>query len=99
VPPRKRIELSDEVREALRGRLSVAKDVKDQAEESFYIEVFLMFKAGLTFDEITSELRASVGAVSDWKKKGEGAYNRRESARDRQPGEDPLRSAEREPVG
>ncbi|WP_327719912.1 hypothetical protein OG381_34555 [Streptomyces sp. NBC_00490] len=90
--------MSDEVRDALRARLTRAKETKDRAEEDFYIDVYLMFQAGLTFDEITRELGASVGAVNDWKKKGEEASRRRESARGHRPDQDPVRSGERESV-
>jgi DNA-binding transcriptional regulator YiaG len=99
VPPRKKIQLSDDVREAFKGRLTHSKEIADRAEEDFHIEVFLMNKSGLTFEEIATQLNTRTSTVSDWKKKGEEAFGRRESARDQQPGEDPVRSGELEPLG
>lgn len=99
MPPRKKIQLSDDVREAFKGRLTHSKEIADRAEEDFHIEVFLMNKSGLTFGEIALQLNTRTSTVSDWKKKGEEAFERRESARSRQLGEDPVRSGERQPVG
>lgn len=94
MPPRKKITLPDEVRDALKGRLSESKDVADRAEESFHIDVYLMNRAGLTFEEIATQLGTRTSTVSDWKRKGEEAYRRRESARSESAGEDPVRSGE-----
>lgn len=100
MPPRNRkTVLPDEVREAFKERLTQSRESKDRAEEDFYVDVYLMNKAGLTFDEIAAQLRTSSSTVDGWKKKGEEAYRRRESTRDRQLGEDPFRSGQREPVG
>ena len=94
MPPRKRVTLSDEVREAFKARLSHSKQSADRAEEDFHIDVYLMNRSGLTFEEIAQEIRTRTSTVSDWKKKGEEAYLRRESARDHPAGNDPVRPGE-----
>ena len=99
MPPRKKITLPDEVREALKGRLSQSKAIAARAEEDFHVDVYLMNQAGLTFDEIATQLGTRTSTVSDWKRKGEEAYRRRESARSEPAGEDPVRSGELEPLG
>jgi transposase len=96
--------LSDDAREAFKAQLADAKRVADQQMENFHIQVYLMNRSGLTFDEIAAVFDTRSSTVTDWKRKGEEALERRErekreSARDQQLGEDPLRSGEREPVG
>lgn len=95
MPPRARkIQLSDEVRTAFKRRLNHVKAVADRAEQDFHVEVYLMWQSGLTFDEIAETLGTRSSTVSDWKRKGEEVYNRRESARDQQSGGDPDRPSE-----
>lgn len=99
MPPKKKVQLSDDVRAAFKAQLADAKRVSDQATENFYVQVYLMNRSGLTFSEIAEIFETRTSTVSDWKRKGEEAYGRRESARDQQFGEDPLRSGELEPLG
>jgi DNA-directed RNA polymerase specialized sigma24 family protein len=91
--------LSEDVRAAFKAQLADAKRVADQQVENFHVQVYLMNRSGLTFDEIAEIFGTRSSTVTDWKRKGEEAYKRRESARDRQLGEDPVRPGEREPVG
>jgi DNA-directed RNA polymerase specialized sigma24 family protein len=99
VPPKKKVQLSDDVRDAFKRQLADAKRVSDQATENFYVQVYLMNLSGLTFQEIAEIFGTRTSTVSDWKRKGEEAYAARESARSQEPGEDPLRPAEPLPLG
>jgi DNA-binding MarR family transcriptional regulator len=93
MPPRaKKVALSDDVRSAFKQQLVESKRQADQQQESFHVTVYLMWKSGLTFDEIAEELGTRSSTVSDWKKKGEEAHGRREQARSGPAGEDPDRS-------
>lgn len=94
MPPRKRVELSDDVRTAFKAQLADAKRAADLQLENFHIQVYLMNRSGLTFDEIAAVFGTRSSTVTDWRRKGEEAYKRRESARDQRPGGDPVRPGE-----
>ncbi|MFG3509627.1 hypothetical protein ACGF5F_29465 [Streptomyces sp. NPDC047821] len=94
MPPKKRIELSDEVRAAFTERLQHSKACADRGVEDFLIDVYLMNKAGMTIAEIGVSLGTKTSTVGDWKRKGEEAYTRREQERSGRPGGDPDRSGE-----
>lgn len=92
MPPRKKITLPDDVREALGERLRESKDASERSRENFLIDVYLMNKAGMTEKEIADLLKASPATVNDWKRKGE-------EARARRSGVDPDRPRELIPHG
>lgn len=96
--PPKKVALSDEVRVAFKAQLAEAKRVADQSMETFHIQVYLMNRSGLTFDEIADIFGTKSSTVSGWKAKGEEAYRRGESTRDRSAGQDSDRPGQRIPV-
>jgi DNA-directed RNA polymerase specialized sigma24 family protein len=77
MPPKRRPAVSDELKAVLQQRLAHVKAMSDRAVEDFHIEVYLMNKAGLTFDDIAAVFGTRSSTVTDWKKKGEEASQRR----------------------
>ena len=99
MPPRKKIDLPDHVRDAVVGdvRLSLKQSV--DADENFKIRIYLAIEQGLTTREIADELGIGQTSVSKYANQGKEAYERREQARSNRPGEDPVRSSERAEIG
>lgn len=89
MPPKRKITLSDEVREALLGRLEQSRETSDRAREAFFVDVYLMNRAGLTEKEEAERLGVSSATVNDWKRRGEEAWRRREEDGSRRLGIDP----------
>jgi DNA-directed RNA polymerase specialized sigma24 family protein len=77
MPARRRAALPDDLKAALKLRLAHIKAMSDRAVEDFHIEVYLMNRSGLTFEDIAEVFATSSSTVSDWKKKGDEAYQRR----------------------
>lgn len=92
MPPKRRITLPDDVRDALSERLRESKEASERTRESFFVDVYLMNRAGMTEKEIAEVLGVSPATVNDWKRKGEEARNRRS-------GVDPDRSGELTALG
>jgi IS30 family transposase len=77
-----------------------------EADEKSKIRIFLALEQGVTTREIEDQLHVPQQTVSRWGRQGREALERRaaerrarESARDQQSGEDPLRRGELEPLG
>lgn len=87
MPPKNRITLPDDVREAFRERLVHSKKISDRTVEDFYIDVYLMNRSGMTLAEIAEVLGESSSTIGDWKKKGEQARDRRNRESLERPGE------------
>lgn len=84
--------MPDDVRDALSERLRESKEASERTRESFFVDVYLMNRAGMTEKEIAEVLGVSPATVNDWKRKGEEARNRRS-------GVDPDRSGELTALG
>jgi transcriptional antiterminator len=107
VPPKKRIDLPDHVRAAVLSDVALSHQQAEAADENSKIRIFLATEQGLDTYELAEELGVSQSVISNWRRKGKELYELRrkgqgpdrESAGDQSAGQDPLRSAEREPVG
>jgi transposase-like protein len=87
------------VRAAVLADVELTHQQAIQAEENDKIRIYLASEQGLTTYDMAQRLGVSQSVVSNWRRQGEEAYKRRESARDHQAGSDPVRSGEREPNG
>lgn len=93
MPPKKRIELPEEVREALLDEVSLTYEVAQQATETSKIRMYLAIQQGLTTREIADQLNArsvkpvSQSTISNWSREGEQARKRRDRERAERPGE------------
>lgn len=100
MPPKKRIELPDHVREAVLGDVYHSCDVWSRAEEDFKIRVYYAVEQGVTQGEIGDRLRLSQAVVSKYARQGKEILAERERRRrlesegDLRSGEDPFRSGE-----
>ena len=106
MPPKKKVDLPDHVRAAVLADVALTHQQALDAEERDKIRIYLALEQGVTTREIEEELRVPQATVSRWSRQGKEAWERREqgkeareSARDRQPGEDPVRSGEPVPLG
>lgn len=77
MPPRKRIELSQDVREALEEDLKLSYEAYCRTEEDFKIKLALANRAGLTIQDLSDAIDVGKSTVGDWKRQGEEARNRR----------------------
>lgn len=98
MPPKKRVDLPDHVRAAVLADVALSHQQAIQAEENDKIRIYLATEQGLDTYEIAEQLGVSQSSVSKWSRQGKEAYARRESARGRRLGEDPLRPAQLEPL-
>lgn len=87
MPPRKRIELSQDVREALEEDLALSYDAYQRAGEEFKMKVAVLNRAGLTVQDISDVIGVGKSTVGDWKRQGEEARDRRRGIRAGGPGE------------
>ncbi|MBA2951409.1 transposase [Streptomyces himalayensis] len=94
MPPRKKIDLPDHVRDAVLADVKMDYEQAINADERSKIRIYLATEQGLSTYELAEELSVSQSVISNWKRQGEEAYKRREQARDQQLGEDPLRPGE-----
>jgi hypothetical protein len=104
VPPKKKVDLPDHVRAAALAEAELSYRDTLSSEERFKVQLYLKVQQGLTTYELAEHfqgrgLQVSQPTIARWVNYGEEVYNRRESARDQQPGEDPVRSGERAAVG
>lgn len=99
MPPKKKVDLPDHVRAAVLADVELTHQQAVQAEQTDKIRVYLAIEQGLTTYELAERLGVSQSVVSNWRRQGEEAYKRRESARDQPAGQDPDRSSERTPLG
>lgn len=103
MPPRKRVDLPDHVREAVLSDVAITHQQALDADERDKIRIYLATEQGLTTDEIAEELKAagweiSQQSVSRYARAGKEALERRQQARSQRAEPDPDRSGEREPV-
>lgn len=104
MPPRKKIDLPDHVRAALLADVALTHQQALDADERDKIRIHLALEQGITTRELEEHLGIPQPTISRWGRLGKEAmehrkeYARRESARDQQPGEDPLRPGELEPL-
>jgi transposase len=87
VPPRKRIDLSADVREALEEDLALSYEAYQRNAEEFKMKLAVLNTAGLTVQEISDVIGVGKSTVGDWKRQGEEARNRRRGIRPGGPGE------------
>jgi transposase-like protein len=87
------------VRDALLAEAKLTHQLAEQAADTEKVRIYLAVEQGVTTYELAQELGMSQSVVSNWRRQGEEAYKRRESARSQPPGQDLDRSAEREPLG
>lgn len=99
MPPKKKVDLPDHVRAAVIGEVKLGYEAAADAEERSKIRIYLATEQGLSTYELAESLGVSQAVVSKWSRQGKEAYERRESARDHQLGEDPVRSGELVPNG
>jgi Trp operon repressor len=99
VPPKKKVELPDHVRAAVLADVALTHQQALDADERDKIRIYLALEQGVTTRELEESLGVPQATISRWGRHGKEAFEARESARDQQLGEDPLRSGEREPVG
>lgn len=94
MPPKKRITLSESVREALINDVALTHQAAIEADERDKIRIYLAVEQGLTTGELAEGMGVSQSAVSNWRRQGEEAFKRREEARNRRGSVDTGRSAE-----
>lgn len=94
VPPKRKINLPDHVREAVLGDVALTHQAAIEAEERDKIRIYLAVEQGLTTQELADRLLVSQSVVSKWRRQGEEAYLSREAARSLRLGEDPDRPGE-----
>jgi hypothetical protein len=104
VPPKKKVDLPDHVRAAALAEAELSYRDTLGAEERFKVQLYLKVQQGLTTYELAEYfqsrgLQVSQPTIARWANYGEEAYKRRESARDQQSGQDPVRPGQREPIG
>lgn len=106
MPPKKRVTLPDHVRAAVLADVALSHKTAQDADENSKIRLYLATEQGLDTYELAEELGISQTSVSKYARLGREALERRkrerearESARDQQPGEDPLRPGELESIG
>ena len=87
VPPKKRVELPDHVREAVLDDIALSQQEAAAAEERLRIRVHLAVQQGLTTYEIAERLGIAQQSVSRWSKQGEEARSRRFGEGASRPGE------------
>ncbi|MGW2513626.1 helix-turn-helix domain-containing protein [Streptomyces scopuliridis] len=87
MPPKKKVDLPDHVREAVLDDVALSHQEAIDAEERDKIRIFLATEQGLSTYEIATKLGVSQQVVSKWSRQGEEARNRRR-------GGDPHRSGE-----
>lgn len=98
MPPKKRVELPDHVRNAVLGDVLLGYEAAADAEERSKIRIYLATEQGLSTYEIAERLNVSQAVVSKWSRQGKEAYERREQG-SHSAGEDPVRPGELEPLG
>ncbi|MGW2169119.1 hypothetical protein ACWC1C_01145 [Streptomyces sp. NPDC001705] len=98
--------MPDHVRAAVLTDIALTHQHALDADEARKIRIFLATEQGLDTYEIAETLALSQSVVSKYARQGREAQMRRDQERraresegGRQPGEDPVRSGEREPVG
>ena len=94
MPPKKRVDLPDHVREAVLGDVGLSYQSALDAEENSRIRIYLATEQGLTTQEIANQLGISQTSASKYAREGKEAYLRREQARNSGSGHDPVRSPE-----
>jgi DNA-directed RNA polymerase specialized sigma subunit len=99
MPPRKRVDLPDHVREAVLADIALTHAQALDAEERDKIRIYLGTEQGLTTREIADEVGLGQTSVSKYAREGKEAYERRQQARSRRAGEDPDGPAEPGPIG
>lgn len=99
MPPRKRVDLPDHVREAVLSDVGLSYEQSLASDENFKIRIYLANEQGLTTREIADELKIGQTSVSKYLREGREAYERRQQARGSRAEPDPDRPGEREPIG
>ncbi|MFJ2176435.1 hypothetical protein ACIOHE_26530 [Streptomyces sp. NPDC087851] len=87
MPPKKRVELPDHVREAVLDDVALSHEQAITAEENDKIRIHLALVQGVTTYEIAAKLGVSQTVVSKWGRQGEEARNRRRGSDPHRPGE------------
>ncbi|WP_141747155.1 hypothetical protein [Streptomyces agglomeratus] len=87
MPPKKKVDLPDHVREAVLEDVALDYKQATEAQERYKIRIYLAIQQGVTTYEIANDLGVSQSVVSKWSREGEQARNRRL-------GVDPDRSGE-----
>ncbi|MGV9850453.1 ECF-type sigma factor [Streptomyces sp. NPDC003442] len=83
MPPKKKLTLTDEVRETMEEALELSHEGFKRAHqeiETFKMKVSLANQGGLTIEEIAVILGVSSSTVGRWKMDGDEARKRRRSA-------------------
>jgi predicted XRE-type DNA-binding protein len=99
VPPRKKIDLPDHVRDAVLGDIRLSEEIAKRADEDFKIRVHYAVEQGVMQGEIAEKLGVSQQMVSKLVRQGREALAERERVRLEQAGsrrdrEDPDRPRE-----
>jgi transposase-like protein len=87
VPPKRKIDLPDHVRDAVLDDVKLSQDISLSATENFKIRIYLAVQQGVSTYEIAERLGVSQSVVSKWSREGE-------QTRSRRLGGDPDRPAE-----
>lgn len=77
MPPKKRINLPDHVREAVLDDVQLSYREAQSADERYKIRIHLAIVQGMTTYEIADFLGVSQSVVSKWSREGEQARDRR----------------------
>jgi pimeloyl-ACP methyl ester carboxylesterase len=100
MPPKRKVDLPDHVREAALADVQLSQRVSAESEASFKIRIYLATEQGLGQSEIADRLGLSQPVISKYVRQGQELYNARQKAlgnaqtRDRSDSEDPDRSGE-----
>lgn len=92
MPPRKKAQMPDHVKEAVLEDVALSHQQAIAASEHDKIRIHLAWVQGATTKEIADKLGVSQQVVSKWRGQGEQALERRRRG-------DPERSGEPEPDG
>lgn len=86
MPPKKRITLPDQVRDAVLGDVALSCDIWNRAEEDFKVRVYYAVEQGVSQGEIAERLGASQPVVSKYARQGREILAARERGRVEQAG-------------
>lgn len=88
MPPKKKVNLPDHVREAVLDDVQLSRRVSEESDATYKIRIYLATEQGLTTYEIADSLRLAQQSVSRYARQGQELYEaRKEALRNEQAGD------------